>query len=147
MAEPLRTSQLATAEPPPKKAKPGISRARRVEELGKGNANALRHGVFAVVANQQDVAVEVALTYAARPLLDPIVDRRLVELLATTNVQRNRCLIAMAEAGLSQQLTAYDSRLAALVERLERAVHDREKERATVARQQPANLEVYRRDG
>jgi hypothetical protein len=102
--------------------------------------------VFAIVANHQDVQTEVALIYAARPLLDPIADLRLVELLATNNVQRNRCLIAMLEAGLTQLLTAYDARLAALVERLERAVHDREKERAAVARQKPANLAEYRRD-
>lgn len=136
--------QLAVIEPKPKIRKPGIARARRVEELGKGNARALRHGVFAVVNNQQDVQTEVALTYAARPLLDPIADRRLVELLATTNVQRQRALIAMQQDGLSQQLTSYDARLAALVERLERAVHDRERERQTVARQRPVDLSEYR---
>ena len=123
--------------------RPGISRARHVEELLKGNARALRHGVFASVANQPDVQIEVALIYAARPLLDPIADRRLVELLASTNVQRQRALLAMQSEGLSALLTAYDSRLAALVERLERAVHERERERATVVGQLPADLSRY----
>jgi hypothetical protein len=142
-AHSLAISEAPAAEPKPKIRKPGVSRARRVEELGKGNVNSLRHGVFALVANQQDVQTEIALTYAARPLLDPIADRRLVELLATTNVQRQRCLIAMQQGGLSQQLTSYDSRLSALVERLERAVHDRERERAIVARQRPVDLTRY----
>jgi hypothetical protein len=115
--------------------------------LRAGNPIGMRHGVFAIVANQPDIMTEVALTYAAHPHLDPIADRRLVELLSTTNVQRQRCLIAMQEHGLSSQLTAYDSRLAALVERLERAVHEREKERATLRHVPALDLSRYRNDG
>jgi len=72
-----------------------VKRARAVQEVLRGNVRAFRHGIFADVLNGPDVQTEVALTYAARPLLDPIADRRLVELLATTNVQRQRCLVAM----------------------------------------------------
>ena len=112
-----------------RKRRPGASRVRRVQELQRGNTRALRHGVFAEVLNAPDVATEVALVYAGRPALDPIRDTRLVELLATTNVQRQRAIAAMQREGMSQQLTSYDARLAALVERLERAVHERERER------------------
>ena|SRR2546423_12149043 len=138
------TSQPAPAiEVVERKRKPGISRVRHVQEIRRGNANAWRHGVFSVIGNQLDVQTEVALVFASHPLLDPIADRRLVELYATTNVQRMRCLIAMSEHGLTAQLTSYDSRLAALVERLERAVHEREQERRTVAGQQPTDLSRF----
>ena len=82
----------------------------------------------------------MALTYAARPGLDPIADRRLVELLATSTVQRSRALLAMrGTEGLTGVLTSYDARLAPLVERLERQVHQREQERVPLARKaQPA---------
>jgi hypothetical protein len=139
-------SRLAPAVLPiAPKRKPGISRARRVEEVRRGNPGAWRHGVFSIVGNQLDVMTEVALVFASHPLLDPIADRRLVELYATTNVQRQRCLIAMQEQGLTAQLTSYDSRLAALVERLERAVHEREQERIAAAHTAPVDLSQYAR--
>ena len=137
-------SSIAPAlRPTPPLRRPGASRVRRVQEVQRGNVRAWKHGVFSVIGNQLDVQTEVALVFASHPLLDPIADRRLVELYATTNVQRHRCLIAMQEHGLTAQLTSYDSRLAALVERLERAVHDRERERATVAGSQPVDLSKY----
>ena len=146
---------MPSSTPPPepvpmrRKTRPGASRVRRVQELQRGNTRALRHGVFADVLNAPDVATEVALIYAARPSLDPIRDSRLVELLATTNVQRHRAIAAMERDGLSQQLTSYDSRLAALVERLERAVHERERERIRDQRTQASHLDLsqYRRKG
>lgn len=109
------------------------SRARRRQELLRGNTRAMRHGAFAEVAALPDVATEVDLLFAAHPALDPIRDRRLVELLATSNVRRQRCLLAMERDGMTQTLTAYDARLAPLVERLERAVHERERERLVEA--------------
>ncbi len=110
------------------------SRAQRRRMLLEGNVNALSHGVFAIVANQRDVQIEVALIYVARPNLDPIADLRLVEQLATANVQRHRAIAAMEGEGFTQTLTSYASRLDALVERLERAVHERDRERAKVGR-------------
>lgn len=120
-----------------------VKRARAVQEVLRGNVRAFKHGIFARVLDASDVQTEVALIFAARPLLDPIADRRLVELLATTNVQRQRCLVAMQTDGLTSQLTAYDARLAALVERLERAVHERERERLIAARERPVDLSRY----
>lgn len=105
------------------------SRARHVQEAKRGNVNALRHGAFATVQAWPDVSTETALIFATRPALDPIRDRRLVELLATSNVQRQRTLLAIEAEGMSSTLTSYESRLAALVERLERSVHERERER------------------
>lgn len=118
-----------------------LSRASRVRELNRGNVNAWRHGVFAQVAAAPDVATEVALTLAAHPGLDPIVDRRLVELLATTRVSRQRALLAMATEGLTPVLTSYDARMAPLEERLERTVVERE--RLRLAERPPAG-EGYR---
>lgn len=142
-----RTSK-ASAEPVPmsRQRRPGASRVRRVQELYRGNARALRHGVFAQVLNAPDVATEAALIFAARPSLDLIRDARLVELLATTNVQRQRAIAAMERDGMSSQLTSYDARLAALVERLERAVHERERERIKEARtsEHAADLSRFR---
>lgn len=141
-----RTSK-APAKPVPigRQRRPGASRVRRVQELHRGNVRALRHGVFAEVLNRPDVATEAALIFAARPSLDPIRDARLVELLATTNVQRQRAIAAMERDGMSAQLTSYDARLAALVERLERAVHERERERLKDARatEQAADLSRF----
>lgn len=124
--------------------KPGISRARRVEELRKGNANALKHGVFADVLNLPDVDREAALIFAARPALDPIRDRRLVEHLASAAVSRARALIAIERDGMTATLTSYERNLSGTCERLERAVHDRERERLAAARERPADLSAYR---
>lgn len=125
--------------PMPGEKRPSLTRSqsarrqRLVEELRKGRPNSWKHGVFSEVAAWPDVATEIALTFAAHPSLSPIEDARLVELLATTNVQRHRALLAIERDGMSPQLTSYDSRLAALVERLERAVHERALERAKTA--------------
>jgi hypothetical protein len=104
-------------------------RTRYVQEAKKGNVNGLRHGAFATVQAWPDVSTETMLIFATRPALDPLRDRRLVELLATSNVQRQRTLLAIEAEGMTSTLTSYESRLAALVERLERAVHERERER------------------
>ena len=141
----------ATVDAAPRKARPSLtrsaslSRARHVQEVLRGNTRSMRHGVFADVLNAPDVQTEVALIYAARPMLNAIADRRLVELLAATNVQRQRCLLAMQSEGLSALLTSYDARLAALVERLERAVHERERERLIASRERPVDLSAYAR--
>jgi hypothetical protein len=105
------------------------SRQRRRHDLMLGNARALSHGVFAITANARDAAVEVALTFASHPGLDELADRRLAETYALAACQYRRALAAIDAQGMTPVLTAYSSRLAALVERLERAVHDREKER------------------
>jgi len=137
---PAVTEKAARRAQPSAARSRGLRRARAVQEARRGNANALKFGVFAEVANAEDVTREVALTYAARPGLDPIADRRLVELLATSTVQRSRALLAMrGTEGLTGVLTSYDARLAPLVERLERQVHQREQERVPLARKaQPA---------
>src|SRR6266508_3751907 len=87
--------------PPPGPRRPSATRAQsarraRLRFLARqGNVNALRHGAFAVVANAADVAVEVDITFATHPALEVLADRRLVELFATCNVQRQRALSAM----------------------------------------------------
>ena len=148
-AEPRHSKASAEPVPMARQRRPGASRVRRVQELQRGNVSALRHGVFAVVANQPDVACEVALIFAARPSLDQIRDARLVELLASVNVQRQRAIAAMERGGMTQQLTSYDSRLAALVERLERAVHERARERVREAHdaERTVDLDRYRPGG
>ena len=110
----------------------------------EGNANALKHGVFAIVANGPEVRTEVELILATHPGLDPLVDGRFVELLATTNVQRQRAVIAMQTEGMTHVLTAYESRLSAQVERLERAMVIRERERlAGDKRRTVSDLSAY----
>jgi hypothetical protein len=105
------------------------SRQRRRSEALRGNARAYSHGVMAIVNNSADSALEVALTFASHPGLDPISDLRLCETYALSSVQYRRCIAAIDVQGMTPVLTAYSSRLAALVERLERAVHERERER------------------
>lgn len=122
------------AAAPARKSSPTRStsarRARLVQEARKGRPNALRHGVFAVISNGPDVACEVALAYALHPHLDPLADRRLVEELALALVQRRRVVLAMQTEGFTAVLTSYESKLAPLSERLERAVHERDQQRA-----------------
>src|SRR5689334_18748439 len=86
------TSAAPALRPQPRLRRPGASRVRRVQEVQRGNVRAWKHGVFSIIGNQLDVMTEVALVFASHPLLDPIADRRLVELYATTNAQRQRCL-------------------------------------------------------
>ena len=112
-------------------------RSRRRWELQRGNANAWRHGVFAITGNEVDAATEVALIFAAHPSLDGIADLRLVESFALASVQYRRSLQAIDRDGLSAVLTSYSSRLAALAARLERACHDRERERQAAMRRGP----------
>jgi hypothetical protein len=112
-------------------------RSRRRWEAARGNANALHHGIFAIVANEVDAATEVALIYAAHPSLDGIADLRLVESYALAAVQYRKALAAIDKDGLTSILTSYATRLAALVERLERACHERERERQAAMRRGP----------
>lgn len=89
--------------------------------------------------------MEVALTFAAHPALDRIADARLVELQAMNVVRRARCQIAMEKDGLTAVLTSYDRSLAALVERGEQRLHERERERIKSFRQRPlVDLSQYR---
>ena len=127
-------SPAAPARPVSKARSLAASRARRRHDLMLGNHLALSHGCFAVTANERDASVEAALVYASHPGLDPIADRRLVEQLALASVQHRRALIAIETDGLTSLLTSYVIRLGQLVERLEHAVHDREKERYAAAR-------------
>jgi allophanate hydrolase subunit 1 len=90
----------------------------------------MRSGIFAEVSNRPDVANEIALIFATHPHLDPLADRRLVEALALALVQQRRAIVAMQTEGMTSILTSYESRLAALSERLERAVHERDQQRA-----------------
>ena len=123
------------------------SRGRRRWEVLRGNQNAMRHGIMAVVANQVDSATEVDLTYATHPDLDDLADLRLVETYALASVQYRRAIAAIDAQGMTPTLTSYSSRLAALVERLERAVHDRERERQAQLRiGKVVDLSKYARD-
>jgi hypothetical protein len=133
------------ALPPANRPRPATSRARRVEELRRGNPNGWHHGTFAIVGNAPDMQAEHALILAAHPALDRVVDHRLVEDLALARVQRNRAVIALEDDPRSSVLTSYASRLMALVERLDRAVRERERERVTDFRSRPVvDLAHYR---
>lgn len=135
---------------------PAQSARRRVEELRRGDTRqavrALKHGAYAEVLAAPDVTVEVALLDATHPDLDPVRDRRLLEDLALADVQRHRALLALGsdlgavETDRLKTLTAYESKLAALVERLRRQVHEREqlRIRARDAAARPSSLERYR---
>lgn len=153
---PIRVS-AATAPGPRRRRKepagprPGrrsASASRRVQELLRGNINALRHGRFAVVALLPEVDVEVALTYAARPDLDPIRDRRLVEQFALAGIHLRIAAIDIHEHGLTEHLGAFVSRQAPLVERLERTLVERERQRLEErTRGEPHPLARYRSGG
>ena len=121
-------------------------RARAVREAKRGNTNSLRHGVFARVALEVDVAVEVALTFTIRPTLDPLADFRLVEDLAVVRVRHRRALEAINAEGPTANLTKWESNLGASSERLERAVHERAAQRAKETAQATArpDLTAYR---
>lgn len=145
---PVADKPAARRNPKPAGPRPGrltASARRRVQELGRGNVNAWRHGIFSLVQSAPDVATEAALIVAARPGLDLIQDRRLVEHLAITRVSRQRAILAMATEGLTAILTSYDARLSPLEERLERMVDERERRRlAERARGAADPLERYR---
>jgi hypothetical protein len=109
---------------------------------GKGS---LRHGVFSTVLNDPDVAVEVALVYAARPALDPVKDRRLVERVALDHVRYFRACHAIEEQGLSPQLQAAARDFGNRAERGEKLLHERNRERQQEQRQaQQIDLSIYR---
>jgi hypothetical protein len=110
------------------------SRGRRRFEVGRGNQNALRHGIFGRVCNQVDVSNEIVVTLAAHPDLDPIGDLRLVESYCLASVSYRRALEAIERDGMSSTLTSYAARFAQLEERQEQRVHEREKERRTELR-------------
>ncbi len=135
-AEPLPTMPPSSPVPARKKSKPSATRAasvratRRRSEALRGNTNALKHGVFATVAAWPDVTVEVALTFGTHPDLDEIADARLVEQYALAAVHHRYASLRMGSLErFDAQLGAYASRLGALAERLERAVHERARER------------------
>ena len=105
-------------------------RTRLRQEALRGNTNAMRSGIFAEVSNRPDVANEIALIFATHPNLDELADRRLVEELAISLVQRRRVFLAMQTEGFTAVLTSYEARIGPLCERQERAVHDRDQQRA-----------------
>jgi len=120
------------------------ARTRRVELIRQGRPGAWQHGTFSVVANAADVSVEHALVLASHPTLDPVADHRLIEDLCLARVQRNRALLAIEAEGMSTTLTSYLARLMPLVERLERAVHERARERVKDFRRRPlVDLAAY----
>jgi hypothetical protein len=104
-------------------------RVRLVQEARRGRVQAMHHGIYARVANLPDVATEVALQMALRPGLDPLRDLRLVEDYAMASVQLRRAHEAIEAQGLTEHLGSFISRQGPLVERGERQLHDRERER------------------
>jgi hypothetical protein len=121
------------------------SRSRRRSEVLRGNSRAFSHGVYARVANQVDVACEIALTMAAHPDLDPIGDLRLVESYCLASTSYRRALEAIERDGLTAVLTSCAARFAQLEERQEERIRVREKERrAELRRGQIVDLSAYR---
>lgn len=138
------SSSLAVAKIASPARSLAASRGRRRHDLMLGNANALQHGVFALTANERGASIEAALLYVTHPDLDDLADRRLVEQLALASVQHRRALLAIEADGLTPTLTSYVIRLGQLVERLEHAVHDRERERqAQLRRGKIVDLSQY----
>lgn len=144
--EPTRLHVEPAADAPVRRRRPGASRARRVEELNKGNRNAWRHGIAATVAALPDMQTEVALIFASHPALDPIRDTRLVEHLAMITVRARRLHLELDAQGPTPVLTSYSARLDPLLERLERSVHEREQLRIRQVADQSrtSGLERYR---
>lgn len=125
-----------------------LSRANHVHQLRLGNVRALRHGAFARVQAAVDVQTEIALTLVTYPDLDPIRDRRLVEQLAETRVTVQRTHLAMATEGMTPTLTAFLAKVWPLEERLERTVHERERQRVAERAKGGADpLSRYRSEG
>jgi hypothetical protein len=141
MTDPDEIAALPLANRP----RPATSRALRVESIRNGKPSGWRHGTFAILSNSPDVMTEHALILAAHPGLDPVQDHRLVEDLALARVQRNRALIAMEDDPKSSILTSYASRLFALIERGERTIRERERERVrTYAARPTIDVTRYR---
>jgi hypothetical protein len=137
---------------PRRKAGPSATRSQTlrrtaaVKSVLAGNARAMTHGIRSELVTRPDVQTEIALLYAANPGLDPIADRRLVELAAMTNVRLVRCVLALDEQGHDRVLTAYFSKLAPLAERLERQLNERVRQRVGEGRTSaPDPLAQYKR--
>ena len=123
------------------------ARGRRRYEVGRGNQNALRHGIFGRVCNQVDVANEIVVTLAARPDLDPIADLRLVESYCLASVSYRRALEAIERDGMTPTLTSFAARFAQLEERQEARLFEREKARqAELKRGHVVDLSKYARN-
>lgn len=137
------------ADPTPLKPRPSatrsasLRRARLSQEAKRGNTNALKHGIFARVHNAQDIANEAAIVFAAHPDLDPVADHRLVEALAIASVHHARAVLAIDEQGYQSTLVAAARDFGNRQERLERAVHERDRERRK-ARQASAAVDLDR---
>lgn len=111
-----------------------LRRTMAVKAAMAGNGYAMTHGVRTALVSRPDVQTEIALLFAVEPALDPVRDRRLVELCAMTNIRLVRCDLAMEEHGETAVLTGYRSRLGPLAERLERQLHERAREREAARR-------------
>jgi hypothetical protein len=141
------SSSLAPANIAPSARSLSAARGRRRWEVARGNANALKHGVFARVANQVDVANEIVVTLAAHPDLDPIGDLRLVESYCLAAVSYRRALEAIEREGMSSTLTSFAARFAQLEERQEARLFEREKARqAELKRGHVVDLSKYSRN-
>lgn len=91
-------------------------RAMRARAVRLGNANALRHGVYADVAVRPDVLDELAFLYARAPWLDPIRDGNLAEATARLIVRLRR-LDDLLDSQPTQTLTSLYVRLEAQLTR------------------------------
>lgn len=141
----------ASALAPAKNASPArslsASRSRRKYLVGRGNQNALRHGIFGRVCNQVDVANEIVVTLAAHPDLDPIADLRLVESYCLAATSYRRALEAIERDGMSSTLTSFAARFAQLEERQEARLYERAKARqAELKRGHVVDLSKYARN-
>jgi hypothetical protein len=106
----------------------------------------MTHGINSVVYAAPDIADEAAMIYATHPFLDPIADRRLVELTAVAHVQHGKAVRALEEQGYTTTLVRYESDLGKRLERHLQAVHDRDRQRQRDAkRRQTLDLAQYKR--
>lgn len=122
---------------------------RTREEAARGNQNALRHGVWADVLRQPDVAAEVELTFALHPSLDRLLDARLVQHYAVTSARLQALHLAIDRDGFTAILTSFEARMGPLLERLERTVQERaaQREREAAALAGTVDLLRYRPKG
>lgn len=135
MTEPMPSRSSPRPMPAPGPRRPSATRSassrrrRLIQEAGKGNTNALKSGIHADVLNTTAVADEIAVTFATHPHLDSIADYRLVEQYSLATVRYARACIAIEADGWSATLIAAARDFGNRAERLERAVHQRERER------------------
>lgn len=144
----------AHRDPERRQARPSLTRAasnrrvRLVQEAKRGNVNALRSGIHAEVANLDYVSDELATIYATHPHLEPLADRRLVELLAIATIQHRRAVLAIEREGPDANLTKWEANLGARVERHLQRIHERNIERARATeRAATLDLRAYRVNG